>query len=70
MPSSFTDQATCDAPGWGGEEALDVEAVHGMAPDANVKYYASKSCFDADFLDTLEEGRDGQQGVDREQLVG
>jgi subtilase family serine protease len=53
-PSSFTDQVTCDAPGWSGEEALDVEAVHGMAPNANIKYYASKSCFDADFLDALK----------------
>lgn len=29
-------------PGWGGEEALDVESVHAMAPDAHVTYVAAK----------------------------
>ncbi|HEY2176603.1 MAG TPA: S53 family peptidase, partial [Mycobacteriales bacterium] len=53
LPSKFTDQALCDPGGWGGEEALDVEAVHGMAPAAKVMYYGSASCNDADFLDTL-----------------
>jgi subtilase family serine protease len=38
----------CDAPGWYGEETLDVESVHGMAPDANVRYVAAGSCEDSD----------------------
>jgi len=29
------------APGWYGEESLDVEAVHGQAPDADVRYVAA-----------------------------
>ncbi|MBA2534354.1 MAG: S53 family peptidase, partial [Rubrobacter sp.] len=36
-----------------GEETLDIEAVHGMARGSKVHYYASRSCFDSDFLDTL-----------------
>lgn len=30
--------------GWNGEETLDVEAVHGMAPDAKVHYIGAKDC--------------------------
>jgi subtilase family serine protease len=55
VPSSFTHAGTgpagCDASGWYGEETLDVEAVHAMAPDSNIRYYAAKSCYDQDFLD-------------------
>jgi subtilase family serine protease len=43
----------CDPSGWYGEETLDVEAVHGMARGSRVLYYASRSCNDNDFLDTL-----------------
>ena len=53
VPDKFTHQKDCDPSGWYGEETLDVEAVHAMAGGANIKYYASASCFDADFLDTL-----------------
>ena len=49
----FTHQAECDSTGWYGEETLDVEAVHGMAPDAGVLYYGSASCYDQDFANTL-----------------
>ena len=38
----------CDAAGWYGEETLDVQSVHGMAPDANVRYVAAGSCQDSD----------------------
>jgi subtilase family serine protease len=38
----------CDAAGWYGEETLDVESVHGMAPDANVRFVAAGSCQDSD----------------------
>jgi subtilase family serine protease len=55
VPSKFTHGGTgatgCDASGWYGEETLDVEAVHAMAPDAKIRYYAAKSCYDQDFLD-------------------
>jgi subtilase family serine protease len=42
--AGYHDQGLCDAPSWSGEQALDVEAVHGMAPDANVLYVAGSSC--------------------------
>jgi subtilase family serine protease len=55
VPSSFTHSGTgpngCDASGWYGEETLDVEAVHAMAPDSSIRYYGAKSCYDQDFLD-------------------
>jgi subtilase family serine protease len=43
----------CDAAGWYGEEALDVEAVHGMAPDAHVTYVGAIDCTDAGLADAL-----------------
>lgn len=54
-PSSYTDEGPddCDAAGWFGEETLDVEAVHAMAPGAKIRYYGATSCNDADFLTTL-----------------
>ncbi len=61
VPGSFTDEDTCGASGWYGEETLDVEAVHAMAPGANIQYYASKSCFDDDFLKTLAKVADQNQ---------
>ena len=53
VPSSFTHTKVCDASGWYGEETLDVEAVHAMAPDANIHFYASRSCYDADFVTAI-----------------
>jgi subtilase family serine protease len=41
----------CDANGWYGEETLDVEAVHAMAPGANVLFVGGSDCLDAS-LDT------------------
>jgi subtilase family serine protease len=35
------------------EEALDIEAIHAMAPSAKIRYYAAKSCFDNDLIDDL-----------------
>ncbi|MBD3784515.1 MAG: S8/S53 family peptidase, partial [Micrococcales bacterium] len=43
----------CGGNGWFGEETLDVEAVHGMAPDAGVAYYGAASCYDDDLLASL-----------------
>lgn len=55
LASNFTDAAAnqCDAPGWYGEETLDVESVHGQAPDASVVYVGAASCTDADLLAAL-----------------
>jgi subtilase family serine protease len=53
VPSGgFTDQDSCDAPGWSTEQSLDVEAVHGFAPGAKVLYAAGRSCSDSDLFDT------------------
>ncbi len=53
LPRSYRHQGLCGPSGWYGEETLDVEAVHAMAPGAKIRYYASRSCFDNDFLATL-----------------
>ena len=34
----------CDAQGWYGEETLDVEAVHAMAPGAKIVYVGASDC--------------------------
>jgi subtilase family serine protease len=43
----------CGEQGWYGEETLDVEAVHAMAPGANVLYVAGRSCDDPDLLKAI-----------------
>jgi subtilase family serine protease len=44
----------CGGPqGWYGEESLDVEAVHGEAPDANVRFVGAASCDDEDLGNAL-----------------
>ncbi|MBX6371796.1 MAG: S53 family peptidase, partial [Acidothermus sp.] len=53
LPRTFTNTKLCDASGWFAEETLDVEAVHAMAQGAKIRYYASSSCFDRDFLATF-----------------
>jgi subtilase family serine protease len=37
-------EAECDPQGWYGEETLDVEAVHAMAPGAKVVYVGAADC--------------------------
>jgi subtilase family serine protease len=51
--SNWQETTACGASGWYGEEALDVESVHGMAPDANVTYVGAVSCYDTDLADAL-----------------
>ena len=50
MPKTFHLHPTqCQTPSdWAGEETLDVEAAHGMAPKANVIYYGAQSCLNQD----------------------
>ena len=50
-PAPNTD--LCGEQGWYGEETLDVEAVHAVAPGAKVSYVAASSCLDDDFLAAL-----------------
>ncbi|MGI8761889.1 MAG: S53 family peptidase [Jatrophihabitantaceae bacterium] len=49
----FTHAAQCGPSGWYSEESLDVEAVHAMAPGANIRYYGAASCYDSDLSDAL-----------------
>jgi subtilase family serine protease len=49
----YTAADECDAQGWYNEETLDVESVHGQAPDANVVYVGAASCEDSDLVDAL-----------------
>ncbi|KUO13172.1 S53 family peptidase [Streptomyces sp. DSM 15324] len=53
LPKDYTNTEECSAAGWYGEETLDVEAVHAVAPAANVTYVGSASCHDDDLLDAL-----------------
>ncbi|MFD3835425.1 protease pro-enzyme activation domain-containing protein [Streptomyces sp. NPDC058642] len=55
LPKNYTHTGAdaCDASGWYGEETLDVEAVHAVAPAANVTYVGASSCMDDDLLDSL-----------------
>jgi subtilase family serine protease len=51
QPGRFNSIKSCGAAGWYGEETLDVESVHGMAPGANVRFVAAASCNDSDLAD-------------------
>ncbi|MEV0183042.1 S53 family peptidase [Streptomyces sp. NPDC050625] len=53
LPKNYTKTKECGAAGWYGEETLDVEAVHAVAPAANVTYVGAASCYDDDLLDSL-----------------
>lgn len=53
LPAKYTNTEDCSAAGWYGEETLDVEAVHAVAPGADITYVGSASCMDDDLLDSL-----------------
>ncbi|MFC8515727.1 protease pro-enzyme activation domain-containing protein [Streptomyces sp. NPDC057257] len=53
LPKNYTKTDECGAAGWYGEETLDVEAVHAVAPAADVTYVGAASCYDDDLLDSL-----------------
>ncbi|MFI8216766.1 protease pro-enzyme activation domain-containing protein [Streptomyces sp. NPDC085932] len=53
LPAKYTGTKDCSASGWYGEETLDVEAVHAVAPAADVTYVGAASCGDEDLLDAL-----------------
>jgi subtilase family serine protease len=54
----FTETEECEAPGWSGEQTLDVEAVHAMAPGAKVLYVGGKNCT-VSLYNAVEEVVDG-----------
>jgi subtilase family serine protease len=47
-PVSYNSTSECGASGWYDEETLDIEQVHGTAPNANVHFIAGASCNDTD----------------------
>ncbi|MDX2548310.1 S53 family peptidase [Streptomyces sp. WI04-05B] len=53
LPANYTNTEDCSAAGWYGEETLDVEAVHAVAPAADITYVGSASCMDDDLIDAL-----------------
>ncbi|RAG80451.1 hypothetical protein DN069_38060 [Streptacidiphilus pinicola] len=57
VPSSYDPSKTNagDAAGWWGEETLDVEAVHAIAPDAKIVYYGSASTDTSDFYQAFQQ---------------
>jgi len=59
LPADYNSTDECGASGWYGEETLDVEAVHAVAPDADIVYVGGASCFDNDLLDALNKVVDG-----------
>jgi subtilase family serine protease len=52
-PGGFNLDPACGPSDVQSEQALDTEAMHAMAPGANIIYYSSASCFDNDLNDTL-----------------
>ena len=53
LPAEYRHTEECDASGWYGEETLDVEAVHAVAPASDLVYVGGASCPDDDLLDAL-----------------
>jgi subtilase family serine protease len=55
LPAKFTGAGpnVCGAQGWYGEQTLDIESVHGMAPRAKIRYVAAASCYDDDLASAL-----------------
>lgn len=53
-PAQWTDVDACQGTeGWAGEESLDVEMIHGLAPEANVVYVGANSCNDDGLLSAI-----------------
>src|SRR5262249_37749228 len=53
-PAGLSGAANAPACGdWYGEQTLDVEAIHAMAPGAKVIYSGAKSCFDTPLLNAM-----------------
>lgn len=45
LASKFEHQDKCGPEAWAGEQALDVQAVHTIAPAAKIVYYGASSCY-------------------------
>ncbi len=58
LSKSFNQTTLCEAPGWYGEQTLDVEAVHATAPGANILYVGAKNC-EAALFNSVQQVVDG-----------
>jgi subtilase family serine protease len=54
QPSTVTNVDECGGSGWYDEQALDVEAVHSMAPGAHIQFVGAQDCFDNNLLAALQ----------------
>jgi subtilase family serine protease len=52
-PATVDDQTECSGSGWYDEQALDVEAVHSMAPKADIVFVGAQDCFDNSLLSAV-----------------
>lgn len=60
LPKTFNMFKQCGPQGWYGEETLDVQAVHAMAPGAKIVYVGGKNCdkgLDEAWAQTIEQHR-------------
>ncbi len=53
LPENADQEEVCGASDWYGEQSLDVEAVHAMAPGANVLYVGASDCNDPSLIVAL-----------------
>jgi subtilase family serine protease len=53
FPTNTSMQDECDAAGWYGEQTLDVEAVHAVAPGAHILYVGASDCQDTSLVQAL-----------------
>ena len=50
----FDNETECGASGWATEQAIDIESVHSMAPNANILYVGAQNCFDSGLLTAVQ----------------
>jgi subtilase family serine protease len=55
VASATSGTTAADAQGWWGEETLDIEAVHTIAPDAKIVYYGAASPQGSDLTAALQD---------------
>jgi subtilase family serine protease len=58
LSTPFNYENLCGASGWSGEQTLDVEAVHAMAPGAHILYMGAKNCITG-LYDSVQQVVDG-----------
>ena len=53
QPATVDDQTQCGGGGWYDEQALDVEAVHSMAPKAGIVFVGAQDCFNNSLITAM-----------------